>query len=423
MIVPLWCFSSTRSCSVTQQSEPNNTSQPPRCNTGGPNTTLDPTYRGSRSFQRTTSKYVEKFFIDHLLTLLSTRLKTTPYQNLNADSHWNDSTKHTDQPSLYTIVIRRGQNLFHGSNSTSHPFQAIKKPPACRFPIPPSLTTLIVYVTLVFLLLSSTAIAAPAHAKPSNLHLIHNRQAVPDRTGQTGNGPASIDPEIPRLSVSPSPTPCVIFPIPTAATPSPSPPSSTPSIPSPGNEGNTNGPPGQLGLNPNPPIRPLVLTSSPFPLTPARIAGIAVGGLALLCIIIAVAVWMWKRRRVDVNEIPIRRSKLVSRLGFRVFGEKTTSRSVSRNERRDSRGSVGSNGSKKSWLDKGTIGRPKAEWVENGFLSVPKAAFVGRDEFEERAPWVDGFKGSIGRPRPSRPRSAEPLGRLSGMGLGMGYLK
>ena len=30
---------------------------------------------------------------------------------------------------------------------------------------------------------------------------------------------------------------------------------------------------------------------------------------------------------------------------------------------------------------------------------------------------------SISRPMPARPQSALPLGRLSGMGLGMGYLK
>jgi hypothetical protein len=127
---------------------------------------------------------------------------------------------------------------------------------------------------------------------------------------------------------------------------------------------------------------------------------------------------MWKRRRIDVNEIPIRRSKLVSRLGYRVFGDKPLSRNISRQSNRYSQESKG------SWLDKGIIGRPKPVWLETGSLSVPKATFLDRAEIEnERAPWVDGFKSSIGRPIPSRPRSAEPLGRLSGMGSGMGYLK
>lgn len=56
-------------------------------------------------------------------------------------------------------------------------------------------------------------------------------------------------------------------------------------------------------------------------------------------------------------------------------------------------------------------------------LEVPRAAFMKSDgevvESGER--WVE--KGEISEPRPVRPVSAEPLGRLSGMGLGMGYLK
>lgn len=76
-------------------------------------------------------------------------------------------------------------------------------------------------------------------------------------------------------------------------------------------------------------------------------------------------------------------------------------------------------------MNKGAISRPKNAWLENGFLSVPRPGFVreevererGRGMGDERAPWV------IGEPRPLRPVSAEPLGRLSGMGMGMGYLK
>jgi hypothetical protein len=157
----------------------------------------------------------------------------------------------------------------------------------------------------------------------------------------------------------------------------------------------------------------LVIVSADFPLTPGRIAGIAGGSSVLLCIFAALGVWMWRRRRVDVHEIPIRRSRLVSRLGFRVFGEKPGSGSPSR------RGSHTSNESKASWLVKGSIGRPKPAWVENGRLGVPKPGFVDDrgNEDRESAPW------NISRPKPSRPRSAEPLGRLSGMGLGMGYLR
>jgi hypothetical protein len=82
-------------------------------------------------------------------------------------------------------------------------------------------------------------------------------------------------------------------------------------------------------------------------------------------------------------------------------------------------------------VDKARISRPKTAYLENGngngngFLGVPRPLFAreGREREEERdvAPWLD--KGWISAPRPGRPVSAEPLGRLSGMGLGMGYLK
>lgn len=57
-------------------------------------------------------------------------------------------------------------------------------------------------------------------------------------------------------------------------------------------------------------------------------------------------------------------------------------------------------------------------------LSVPRAAFMKIEgenmQREGGERWV-GWE--ISRPRPVRPASAEPLGRLSGMGMGMGYLK
>jgi hypothetical protein len=43
------------------------------------------------------------------------------------------------------------------------------------------------------------------------------------------------------------------------------------------------------------------------------------------------------------------------------------------------------------------------------------------EEKEEKR--IEGVKASIGRPMPKRPASAEPLGRLSGMGMGLGYMK
>jgi hypothetical protein len=363
-----------------------------------------------------------RFVINQLLTLISSWPTTASHQEAGIDYHLNALIEETEQAIFYGIESKRYQARSHSPNSSNPRLQPVRRPSQCRLPMSARFSSLVLYITLALLVFSSTTVAAPTLNSHSNSHLIHKRQAIPDKTGQTGNEPAPVRSESPHLPVPPSVTPCVINPIPTTTTTTTTtynspPPESTPFIPEPGNEGNANGPPGQLGLNPNPPVRPLALTSSTFSLTPGGVAGIAAGSSVLLCILIGVGVWMWKRRRVDVNEIPIRRSRLVSRLGYRVFGEKPPSRNPSRRSNRDSQESKG------SWLDKGIIGRPRPALVENGLLTVPKTAFMDRDEVDERAPWADNFEGSIGRPRPSRPRSAEPLGRLSGMGLGMGYMK
>lgn len=110
-----------------------------------------------------------------------------------------------------------------------------------------------------------------------------------------------------------------------------------------------------------------------------------------------------------------------------MFGSPSGSRSQSRQERLGSVDSRGDSLEKKSdggYLDKGSISRPKPAYLENGLLSVPKPGFVRDNQMtasDDAAPWLD--KRTIGPPRPGRPRSAEPLGRLSGMGMGMGYLK
>jgi hypothetical protein len=133
---------------------------------------------------------------------------------------------------------------------------------------------------------------------------------------------------------------------------------------------------------------------------------------------------VYRRRPANnVDEIPIRRSRLGSRLGFRIFGD-SASRAASRQSSR--RGSKEDSNDKQfeGWLDKGTISRPKNAWLENGFLSVPKPGFLKEKDsvdVNREEKWVD--RGTISAPRPGRPRSAEPLGRLSGMGMGMGYLK
>ena len=162
--------------------------------------------------------------------------------------------------------------------------------------------------------------------------------------------------------------------------------------------------------------------------------------------------WIHRGRNPDIKEISIRRSKLGSRLGFRIFGnDDSEGRSRSRQQERDQQNTLNEkNGD-------------STVWQENGLLAAPKPSFLSRQETSTAAPWVD--KGSIGRPkpggdgfirlwdnekdslekrvqtadrergevpfdrniisapRPARPASAEPLGRLSGLGMGMGYLK
>ncbi|KAF2713788.1 hypothetical protein K504DRAFT_450434 [Pleomassaria siparia CBS 279.74] len=314
----------------------------------------------------------------------------------------------------------------------------IRRPPRCRLAMSMRLTTLILYLTSI-LLLSSSVIAAPILARDSQNRSsqINPRQAIPDKNGNTGTFHLVPCEPQPTSTVTPTP-PGPSF---TNTAPSSPPPQSQPRPSSPvpgGDEGKTNNPPpGQLGTNTNAPPEALALSRPNLSLTTGAIAGIAGGAAVFFAFLIALGVCAYRRRKVDVNEIPIRRSKLVSRLGFRVFGDKPPSRRPSRRMSRDSQGSSGSADSKaskkswlrkdkkNSWLDKTTIGRPKPAWSESGLLDVPKPLFIRRDgnegEDEEKAPWVD--KGLIGRPKPGRPRSAEPLGRLSGMGLGMGYLK
>lgn len=70
-----------------------------------------------------------------------------------------------------------------------------------------------------------------------------------------------------------------------------------------------------------------------------------------------------------------------------------------------------------AWLDKGTIGRPKPAYVESSsqFLELPRPLFADKERDVargEQAPW---------RVAPKRPEAdAAPLGRLSGMGFGLG---
>jgi hypothetical protein len=147
----------------------------------------------------------------------------------------------------------------------------------------------------------------------------------------------------------------------------------------------------------------------------------------MLALILGISLFLIRRhRRPDIMEIPIRRSKLGSRLNRRMFGSRASSRADSRGSSRRSSALLTGDVREKqteAWLDKGTISKPKAAWLENGLLGVPRPSFMTSDKDKTEADEKWASKSDISGPRPGRPASAEPLGRLSGMGMGMGYLK
>ena len=168
-----------------------------------------------------------------------------------------------------------------------------------------------------------------------------------------------------------------------------------------------------------PPADQLNLIRTSAVLSPGTLAGIITGSTTLFLLLLILAIFLIRRnRRPEIAEIPIRRSKLGSRLRHRMFNSPVPpSRSSSRSS---TRSLTGGNRERErgGWLRKGSIGRPvPARWGEGEMLEVPRAAYMRgeREGVEEGERWVG--RGA----RPVRPASAEPLGRLSGMG--MGYLK
>ncbi|PSN74525.1 hypothetical protein BS50DRAFT_627835 [Corynespora cassiicola Philippines] len=221
----------------------------------------------------------------------------------------------------------------------------------------------------------------------------HPRQAIPDSSGNTGSTLSKRPPTnttTPTFTLPPIPPPSstpLLIP-----TPSPPTPPSPPSIPD--------------STSPLTPLAPLPAPTNTTPSLPApAIAGISLGATLLLALLAVLGVFAHRRRRHkrSVREIPIRRSKLGSRLRMRVCGEE---------------------GAGEAKREEGSLENGKAVRGLKGMLAVPRLVLLPfRREgvgVGEKGVWVN--KAWISEPRPGRPASAEPLGRLSGMGMGMGYL-
>jgi hypothetical protein len=308
-----------------------------------------------------------------------------------------------------------------------------------------TMRTCVIFTTLL--------IAVPTTAAPQDwrgAHYLAGRQAIPDRSGNTGNEPAPVASQLPPRPLTPSETSTPIVStsgLPTISittldsgslstlsassyttrtTSTTATPISTPSLTTPS-------PNGSLGEQLHP-------TSPTSPFTPSIIASIAIGSVLVLASLSGIVYYFRRRRRqLDIQEIPIRRSMLVSRLAYCMFGSNrgvsrstsTASKYTSRSQasRRPSAqkqqklklpintlsaGNRSTFGSVTAWLDKSTIGKPRPAYVETSsmFLELPRPLFADR---EREKNVVEGRQG------PKRPDvDAAPLGRLSGMGFGLG---
>jgi hypothetical protein len=74
------------------------------------------------------------------------------------------------------------------------------------------------------------------------------------------------------------------------------------------------------------------------------------------------------------------------------------------------------------WLDRNTVVRPKTGFMgtESQMKDAPQPLFAGQKQGKGEDKMIVGGKRDISPPKPVRPRSAAPLGKLSGMGFGLG---
>lgn len=315
--------------------------------------------------------------------------------------------------------------------------------PQWRLPLSSTrLTTITCLLFAIVLLLPQTSAAPLEHR---NMYHFGKRQTVPDRFGNAGNERGPVASQPPTRPAAPTETLALVTstsPLASAATTSLDIASSFLALPSSTQLITSSSP------KPTPPNgRPeeqLQRTNPESSLTPGTIAGIAGGAALVTAIFIGIAWFVYRRRRQrEIQEIPIRHSKLVSRLGMRMFGSsrdafrspsaasKYTTRSSQRvsSQRGSSEtakevqnavtalnaGSRLTPGSVPGLLDKASIGRPRPAYVHTSsqFLELPRPLFADRER-------QIGKTGETLR-RPERPLvDAAPLGRLSGMGFGLG---
>ncbi|KAH7070096.1 hypothetical protein FB567DRAFT_220188 [Paraphoma chrysanthemicola] len=310
-------------------------------------------------------------------------------------------------------------------------------------------------------------------ATPIQVPHLDQRQSIPDRFGNTGNQPAPVV-SPPSIPTNETPTTSTTAILQLSSTLVSAPVTSTTSF----NEGITStrildktqtasSPrdtmssstvastlPTSLTAQPTPGVgNQLQRTEPQNPLSPSSIIGIALGAIIFLIIMFGIIFLLYRRKKArQVDEIPIRYSKLGGRSNFQVVGSdngaykgnnskagspvatytedlsssQQFSRSVPEKHntplispsvysprlKRARRISTMTFGSVSGWLDKSIISRPQPVFTgtPSQLLDAPRPLFA-RD---------GGGRMAIIPPMPARPTSAEPLGRLSGMGYGLG---
>lgn len=432
---------------------------------------------------RSTTRYVVQSSV-HIrqLTIHRSWPRVSSSCSVQLDPYEDDLTLILEETHDHTSAMPRRRRSLTTASIRSPRIQSLTVPPWCRLPTSTRFTILL--VAMLFLTSQTLAAPlqyeifpklAERQSVPDQFGNTGNRPAPADaRPSQQAANPSSTSPNasIRTISIGVSAT-AIISSVTTVQSPT-----STANSPSPEETTlfrtasflgpfftprPTNSPPGTNPENQLQRVEPQNI------LSPASIAGIVLGGVILI-ILTLLSIFLCRRRRKarEIREISIRRSKIGSRLANRVFGQhydENIARSRSKKVKqpkypddsvaswgnvrkemsieppppsirvtnppispsiysprrltRATRISTMTFGSVSGWLDKAAIGRPPAPaftGTPSQLLDAPKPLFAKEQKGSTEASW----RGDISPPRPARPGSAEPLGRLSGMGFGLG---